>query len=90
MVVFVKGMRVIATHNFDESNVVEDSFPYPKIRKGMKGTVVANSDGGFAVEVDWDELTTGHNCCGKARNGHGYNVTKVVIEPAENYIKGWE
>ena len=55
-----------------------------KIGYGETGTVVPNPWGMMTTEnvtVDWDKKETErHNCGGKARDGHGWCVSKRDIE----------
>ena len=62
-------------------------YPYEgRTLRGLTGTIVGimpSPDN--RLQVDWNELITGHNCRGKARPGHGWNVPGdlVRLEEAE-------
>ena len=69
---------------FSVGDVVELIEDHPDdnedLYAGCTGTVVGDRGGGEWVNVEWDdEICGGHNCEGKCRDGHGWNVPRKVI-----------
>lgn len=76
-VVFNIGDRVmcIVDHPYDNEILVS----------GMCGTVVCADD--YTIRVDWDDNIGGHSCGGKARRGHGWDMSpsKIVFADEEEF-----
>ena len=68
------GERVRVSMDFPEGN--------KKLLAGTEGTVVDISDMDPPIGVDWDIQCSHHNCCGKAKEAHGWYVREYQIEPA--------
>ena len=75
MSTFQIGDRVRCFKEWLDSNMV----------LGMEGRVVTvpgdETQNGYGV--DWDDLTTHHNCAGYARDGHGWYVRVQALELVE-------
>lgn len=65
------GDRVVAVENYIGT-----------IEKGDTGTVVSKGNAGW-LWIDWDRYVDGHDCSGKARNGHGYGLYKRYVKLIE-------
>jgi len=67
------GARVVLEKDYPDNN--------RRLVSGDTGTIVDRSSMSRLLYIEWDKECSGHDCGGKAKRGHGWNVDCDEVGP---------
>lgn len=67
------GARVVLEKDYPDNN--------RRLVSGDTGTIVDRNSMSRSLYIEWDKECNGHDCGGKAKRGHGWNVDCDEVGP---------